>query len=90
LVLPALISGLSRLNSESLQSVKRHRFAPGSEPQVFTGNFCGKCEVKCPARGSRDLYPGFRQYDPEIIEGAMARATVSCVCLCPPEATATA
>ena len=62
--------------------MKRHRFPPGSEPQTFTGNLCEAYEVKCSALGGQELCPGFRRYDPEIMEGGMAGATVWCICEC--------
>jgi len=65
-----------------LLSVKRHRFPPGSEPQTFTGNLCEAYEVKCSAHGGKELCPGFREYDPEIMEGGKAGATVWCICEC--------
>src|SRR5271170_2972383 len=46
LIFPAFTIGLSRLNSESLHSVERHRFALGSEPQTLTGNLCEAYEVR--------------------------------------------
>jgi hypothetical protein len=56
----------------SLEPVRRHRFASGSEPQILTANLCETYEVKCSARGGHELCPGFRDYDPVIMEGGMA------------------
>ena len=62
--------------------MKRHRFPPGSEPPSFTGNLCEAYEVKCSARGGQGLCPGFREYDPEIMEGEKSDATIWCTCEC--------
>jgi hypothetical protein len=78
-------------NSISWEPAKRHSFAPSSEPEAFIGNLCEVYEIKCAARGGHELCPGFRKYDPEIMEAEKRVRLSDClVHLCMrPQANAT-
>ena len=62
--------------------MKRHRFVPGTEPQVLTADLCAAYGIECVFRGGTELCPGHRPYDPEYMSGGAAGQEVFCICNC--------